>query len=82
MSSWKSIDTIPPFEWVEVYSREFEVNAANETSGITLACYRPPQGKLKGSFIEITGLVLHYEFTHWRPIRPNPVQELLNTRMH
>lgn len=79
-NDWQPIETVPAFQYVEVYSAEFAKlqGGGSLTNGITLCLYRPPTSRLPGEFIEQTGLIMKWPFTHWRYIRPNPDQtELL-----
>lgn len=75
-SGWQPIDTIPHFQYVEVYSAEFakQSGAGSLTHGITIGLYKPPTSRLPGQFVEQTGLVMLWPFTHWRYMRPNPEQ--------
>lgn len=76
--TWQPIGTIPHYIPVEVYSAELATSQPfhTQSDGITICIYYPSIGSRPKKFIEhLSGLSLHYDWTHWRHIRPSPIYD-------
>lgn len=70
--SWRSIASLPAWEFVELYSPSWACTAKGKvTQGLVIGCYSPATVTRPAEFIDaVHGLVLDSEFTLWRPLSP------------
>ena len=65
---WNSIDNVPAFEWVWLYSPEYHKTAGREKKGVMQGCFKPETKTLAAEFVDDFGIAIKWEFTKWMSI--------------
>lgn len=68
LEKWNEISSIPPYRWVQMYSAEYERGPGKERQGIMIGHYKPESTHSPAEFCDDTGIVVNWNFTHWKPL--------------
>lgn len=68
---WRDISSVPSYEFVHLYSPNYEKTAGRNKKGVMQGFFRQAEGSLPAEFCDDFGIRVDWDFTHWMPI-PNP----------